>query len=212
MSHNKITVAGQKPDVNGDITVPFVSTDEITGTPATDDYLKWNGTYWEPTANASLTTGVGHIFIGQGESDNYSNSPHGTGSFNALDQIYFYDSSPVNTITGATITSSSGWISSITLPSGDYFINAKTLFEFSASGYCLYAIYNNGSTRFTPAGIVGDNRSSYNGGSDIAMGIIQLASSTTITIRIQALSNVDSGTAQSNTPSKHNLLYIEKLT
>ena len=211
MSHNKVTVAGQKPDANGSITVPFVSTDQITGTPATNDYLKWNGTYWEPTANASLTTGVGHIFIGQGESDNYSNSPHGTGSFSANNQIYFYDSSPVNTITGATITSSSGWISSITLPAGDYLIHAKTLFEFSADGYCLYALYD-GSTRLTPGGVVGELRSPYNGGSDIAMGIIQLASSTTITIKIQALSNVDNGTAQGTTPSKHNLISIEKLS
>lgn len=211
MSHNKITVAGQKPDVNGSITVPFVSTDQITGTPSTDDYLKWNGTYWEPTANASLTTGVGHIFIGQGESDNYSNSPHGTGSFSDLDQIYFYDSSPVNTITGATITSSSNWISSITLPAGDYHIHVKTLFEFSADGYCLYAMYN-GTTRITPGGVVGELRNFYRGASDIAMGIIQLASSTTITIKIQALSNVDTGTAQGTTPSKHNLICIEKLS
>lgn len=211
MSHSKIKVAGQKPDVNGDITVPFVSTDEITGTPATDDYLKWNGTYWEPTANASLTTGVGHIFIGQGESDNYSNSAHGTGSFSALDQIYFYDSSPVNTITGATITSSSNWISSITLPAGDYFINAKTLFEFSATGYCTYSAYN-GSTKLTPSGVVGESRGDFAGSSDIAMGIIQLATTTTITFKIQALNNVDSGTAQSTTPSKHNLIYIEKLS
>lgn len=211
MSHNKITVAGQKPDVNGDITVPFVSTDEITGTPATDDYLKWNGTYWEPTANASLTTGVGHIFIGQGESDNYSNSPHGIGSFSANDQIYFYDSSPVNTITGATITSSSGWISSVTLPAGDYLINAKTLFEFSATGYCGYAIYN-GSTKLTSYGVVGESRGGYSGSSDISMGIIQLSSSTTITFKIGDLSNVDTGTAQSTTPSKHNLIYIEKLS
>lgn len=211
MSHSKIKVAGQKPDVNGDITVPFVSTDEITGTPATDDYLKWNGTYWEPTANASLTTGVGHIFIGQGESDNYSNSAHGTGSFSALDQIYFYDSSPVNTITGATITSSSNWISSITLPAGDYFINAKTLFEFSATGYCTYSAYN-GSTKLTPSGVIGENRGTYMGSSDIAMGIIQLASSTAITFKIDALSNVDTGTAQSSTPSQHNLIYIEKLS
>lgn len=211
MSHNKITVAGQKPNVSGSITVPFVSTDQITGTPSTDDYLKWNGTYWEPTANASLTTGVGHIFIGQGESDNYSNSPHGTGSFSATNQIYFYDSSPVNTITGATITSSSNWISSITLPAGDYFIHAKTLLEFSSSGYCLYAIYN-GSTRLTPGGVVGESRQTYSGASDIAMGIIQLASSTTITIKIQALSGVDNGTAQGTTPSKHNLICIEKLT
>lgn len=212
MSHNTIKVAGQKPDVSGNITVPFVSTDSISGTPSTDDYLKWNGTFWEPVSSASINTGIGHIFVGQGESDNYSNSPHGTGSLSKLQPIYFYDSSPVNTIAGATITSSNGWISSITLPAGDYFINAKTLFEFSSSGYCLYAIYNNGSTRFTPAGIVGDNRTSYNGGSDIAMGIIQLASSTTITIRIQELLNVDTGAAQGTTPSKHNLLYIEKLT
>jgi len=211
MSHNKITVAGQEPDVNGNISVDIENLSDVSGTPNTDDYLKWSGTVWEPTANASLSTGVGHIFIGQGESDNYSNSPHGTGSFNALDQIYFYDSSPVNTITGATITSSSGWISSITLPAGDYLINAKTLFEFSATGYCGYAIYS-GSTKLTGYGVVGESRGNYGGSSDISMGIIQLSSSTTITFKIGVLSNVDTGTAQSTTPSKHNLIYIEKLS
>ena len=211
MSHNKITVAGQKPDVNGDVSVNVENLSDVSGTPSTNDYLKWSGTAWEPTANASLTTGVGHIFIGQGESDNYSNSPHGTGSFAAGNQIYFYDSSPVNTITGATITSSSGWISSITLPAGDYLLNVKTLFEFSATGYCSYAVYQV-TTKITPSGVIGESRGNYAGSSDIAMGIIQLTSSTTITFKIQALSNVDTGTAQGTTPSQHNLIYIEKLS
>lgn len=211
MSHNKITVAGQKPDANGSITVPFVSTDEITGTPATDDYLKWNGTYWEPTANASLTTGVGHIFIGRGESNNYSNSPHGTGAMNVGDQIYFYDSNPVNTITGATITSSSNWISSITLPAGDYVFHMKTLFEFYATGYGAYAVYN-GSTKLSNTGVIGEGSASYNGASDVVMTIIQLASSTTLTFKIVANSYLDTGTNQGATPSEHNLIYIEKLS
>lgn len=211
MSHNKITVAGQKPDKDGSITVPFVSTDQITGTPATNDYLKWNGTFWEPTANASLTTGVGHIFIGQGESANYSSSGHGTGSFAGGQRIYFYDSSPVNTITGATITSTNGWVSTITLPAGDYFIHVKTLFEFSANGYCAYGVYD-GATKITPSGVVGEVRSSYQGASDIAMGIVQLTSATTLDVKIFALNNVDLGSAQGDTPSKHNQISIEKLS
>jgi len=211
MSHNKTTVAGQKPDVNGNISVDIENLSDVSGTPNTDDYLKWSGTVWEPTANASLNTGVGHIFIGQGESDNYSNSPHGTGSFSANDQIYFYDSSPVNTINGATITSSSGWISSVTLPAGDYLLNVKTLFEFSATGSCSYAVYQ-GTTKLTSFGVIGENRSGNGGSSDISMGIIQLSTSTTLVFRIGAVSNLDNGTAQSTKPSKHNFIYIEKLT
>jgi len=211
MSHNKITVAGQKPDVNGDVSVNVENLSDVSGTPSTNDYLKWSGTAWEPTANASLTTGVGHIFIGQGESDNYSNSPHGTGSFTAGDQIYFYDSSPVNTITGATITSSSGWVSSVTLPAGDYLFNVKTLFEFSATGYGAYAVYEN-TTKWTSYGVIGENRGGFSGSSDISMGIIQLSTSKTLVFRVGTFLNIDTGTAQGTTPSKHNFIYIEKLS
>lgn len=211
MSHNKITVAGQKPDVNGDVSVNVENLSDVSGTPSTNDYLKWSGTAWEPTANASLNTGVGHIFIGQGESDNYSNSPHGTGSFAVSDQIYFYDSSPVNTITGATITSSNGWISSVTLPAGDYLFNVKTLFEFSATGYGAYAVYQN-TTKLTSYGVIGENRSGFSGSSDISMGIIQLSTSTTLVFRVGAFLFIDTGTAQGTTPSKHNFIYIEKLS
>lgn len=211
MSHNKITVAGQKPSVDGDVSVNIENLSDVSGTPSTNDYLKWSGTAWEPTANASLTTGVGHIFIGQGESDNYSNSAHGTGAFSAGNQIYFYDSSPINTITGATITSSSSWISSVTLPAGDYLFNVKTLFEFSASGYCSYAVYDN-NTKLSSFGVVGENRSGNGGSSDISMGIIQLSTSKTLVFKIGGLQNLDNGTAQGTTPSQHNLIYIEKLS
>jgi hypothetical protein len=210
MSHNKVKVAGKSPSQTGDITVNLTDLDDISGTATTDQYLQYDGSNWSPV-DAAAGSNVEFIFIGQGESDAYSNSPHGTGAFSATSALYVYDTSPQNSITGATINKTGDWITSIELPAGKYAVTFQTLLEFSASGYAVYSFYN-GTTRLTASGVIGTNRGSYSGAGDLAYGIINLTATTTINPRMTALSNVDTGSNQGNTPSEHGLIIIEKLS
>ena len=71
----------------------------------------------------------GIIYLGRGESANYG------GSF-ANNEIYeWYDSDPINTISGASFTTvsraSGTWIQKITLPAGTYHIEAYSLVPIS---------------------------------------------------------------------------------
>ena len=212
MSHNKIKVGSATPDANGDVTLNLDSLSDVSGTPSTNQYLQYDGSGWTPVS-ASASSEVEFIFIGHGESDAYSNSPHGTGAFTSTSDLYVYDTSPVNTITGATITSSSNWISSITLPAGNYLVSGQTLLEFSSSGYALFSFHDSSNTRLSQSGLVGTDRSTYNGAGDLAYSIIELSSQTTIKLKLQATSGtLENGTNQGNTPSEHGLIIIEKLS
>lgn len=212
LSHNTIKVGNKKPDVNGDITLELTDISDISGTASTDQFLKYDGTNWTP-ASASSASSVEFIFIGHGESNVYSNSPHGTGAFTNASDLYVYDTSPTNTITGATITSSSNWVSSITLPAGNYIVSGQTLLEFSSSGYAAYAFHDSSNNVLTQVGVIGTSRGGdYGGAGDLAYSIIELSSQTTIKLRLRGQSGLDTGTNQGNTPSEHGIIIIEKLS
>jgi len=211
MSHNTTNVGDKKPDVSGNITVGLSDLSNVSGTASTNQFLKYNGTNWTP-ADASSASSVEFIFIGHGESNAYSNSPHGSGNITASSDLYVYDTSPTNTITGATITSTNNWVSSITLPAGNYIVSGQTHLEFSATGYAGYAFYDSSNNVLTQMGVIGTNRSNYGGAGDLAYSIIELSSQTTIKLRMQAMSGVDTGANQGNTPSEHGIIVIEKLS
>jgi hypothetical protein len=211
MSHNKFKVGSATPNANGEITLNLTNLSDVSGTPSSDHYLKYDGSGWI-TASASAGSEIEYIFIGRGESNAYSNSPHGTGAFTASSDLYVYDSSPTNNITGATITSSSGWISSITLPTGNYLVSGQTLLEFSSSGYGAYAFHDSSNNVLSQVGVVGTSRGDYGGAGDLAYSVIELTSQTTIKLRLLAVGGtIDNGTNQGNTPSEHGLIVIEKL-
>ncbi len=212
MSHNTTNIANKKPDVNGNISVELSDLSNVSGTASTNQFLKYDGTNWAP-ADGSASGAVEFIYIGHGESNSYSNSPHGSGAFTSTSDLYVYDTSPTNTITGATITSSSNWISSITLPSGNYLVSGQTLLEFSSSGYAVFAFYDSSNNRLSQSGVIGTNRTTYLGAGDLAYSIIELSSTTTIKLRLQTTGGtIDTGSNQGNTPSEHGLIIIEKLS
>jgi hypothetical protein len=220
MSHNKIKVGDATADRAGDVTLNLTSLSDVSGTPTTDQYLKYNGAGWSPV-DATTSSEVQFIFIGHGESEDYQYSPHGTGAFTSSSDLYVYDSNHTNTITGSTVTITSGqvdprsdnWISSVTLPSGNYVVSGQTLLEFSSSGYAVFAFYDSSNVRLSQSGVIGTNRSTYLGAGDLAYSIIELASSTTIKLRLQATGGtIDTGINQGNTPSEHGIIVIEKLS
>ena len=211
MSHNTTSVSTKKPDVDGNISLELNDFSNVSGTASTNQFLKYDGTNWSP-ADGSAVSAVEFIFIGRGESNAYSNSPHGSGNITASSDLYVYDTAPTNTITGATISSTNNWVSSITLPAGNYIASGQTRLEFSATGYAGYAFYDSSNNVLTQMGVIGTNRTTYGGAGDLAYSIIELSSQTTIKLRIQAMSGLDTGANQGNTPSEHGIIIIEKLS
>ena len=111
MSHNKIKVAGQEPDVSGSISVALDNLSSVNlGTPSTNDFLQWNGSEWVTGTAPASTPTESYILLGQGEAAAYSTSG-ATSITNLNTAIHLYDTSPLNTISGATINavSSSGF-------------------------------------------------------------------------------------------------------
>ena len=213
MSHNKLTVANQSPNSSGNITLSVENMSNVTISSASNNQvLKYNGSVWindtSPSGNAE------YILVGQGETSSYSNS--GASNMNQNSYIRIYDTSPLNTITGASFTkySSTDWITEITLPAGQYFIQCQTLVEFSASGYLLFCLANtSNNTDISSSALIGDNSSSYSDGkSSSIVSWLDLSSSTTFGIKLKQVSNIDTVANQGNTISEHTYLMIMKVS
>jgi len=153
--------------------------------------------------------GFGEILIGQAGSDNYSNS--GATTLTNTD-LYFYDASPVNTISGATITSSSGWVSSFTLPAGRYLISAAFCVVFSSSGQFAYQLHDG-------SGLVGNRAQigatvQYTTESAMGLASVMLITSSSQTFKVQTPTgntNVDSIANQGTTPSESSYIRVIQL-
>ena len=162
MSHNKIKVAGQDPSSSGDITLEINNLNDVdTSGVSSGEVLKYNGSSWDTgTAPAGSPQ---YILIGQGESSNYSNST-ATG-LSQGDSLQIYDTNPLNTIAGASFTSTSNWIREITLPAGQYFVQCQTRVVFSASGYLLFNLAKTSNNdEISNSALIGDNSVSYASG------------------------------------------------
>ena len=218
MSYNNIKVNNEKPDSSGNVTFDLEDVNDISmSSLANNQVLRYNGTNWV-NSNESLTKE--YLFIGEGSSQDYSNSGR-TGNVSANHQVAIYDSSPVNTISGASFAykdndSSTNWINTITLPAGKYNAMAQTRFEFSASGYIAYnlttALANQNSNWLTPLAVIGQNTTHYEGAPATMQGYFEISSSTTVYFKLNFVSNVDSVANQGNMPAEHTYLYIEKVS
>tara|TARA_Y100000592_G_scaffold19287_2_gene29536 strand:+ start:2565 stop:3206 length:642 start_codon:yes stop_codon:yes gene_type:complete len=213
MSHNKITVAGQSPNSSGNISIDSLNISDLgdvtISSASSDQVIKYDGSGW---VNASAPSGsASYILIGQGETSAYSNS--GASNLNANSYLEIYDTSPKNTITGASLTTSSDWTSSVTLPAGQYFVQCQTKVSFSASGYLLYSLANTSNNSNVSAGaLIGDNATSYASGvASTIQSYISLSSNTTIGIKLGQVSNLDNKTNQGNDISEHTFLLIVKI-
>ena len=144
------------------------------------------------------------IQIGRGESDAYSNS--GATSLASGQVLRVYDTSPTNTIIGASLTSSNNWISAITLPTGEYIVRAFFGAVFTASG----ELKVNFNTQ-TSWGSIGASAQARDNGAGITSGrvIVTLATST-ISLYSRGATNVDTVANQGNTPAEESYIIIEK--
>lgn len=214
MSHNKITVAGQQPDSSGNISLSSLNIGDLNNVtisnPTANQVIQYNGSGYINADSTPAT--VEFIRIGQGESSAYSNS--GAGNLNVNSALRIYDTSPINTISGASLTQylTSNWYESFTLPAGKYFVLSQFNVEFSASGYIATQLINSSSQWRSIRAVVGDNAGTLIGGASTSItGLFELSSSETIELQITNVSNVDSVANQVNTVAENTFIYIQKV-
>jgi len=209
MSHNKIKIGTAEPDVSGNIAPSLSDLSNVSSTsPSDGQYLRYSSSSseWEPnTGSSTSTSSVPTIFIGEGASQTY---PEAWANNNG---VYFYSSStPVNTISNATVTSSdsyANWYDTFTLPSGTYLVYARAQGDFSSStGEFKYTVNTNGTDR--AASGFSTDLSNTNQNPTIAQALFTLSTSTSTKIEITGLSN--GGTASTN-QALYGFIMIQKV-
>ncbi len=215
MSHNSNKINTQEPDRQGALSVALNDLSDVSGSPSDGQILTFSSGAWA-AATTSPASAVEFIHFGRGESEPYDDSP--AVSLAAGQVLNAYDTSPTNTISGATVattaTTGSGggdWLDSFTLPVGTYRITCVANVEFSASGYFAFSIRDSANTQFTAMGTVGESVNTYSSSGPIATGVAVLTASTTLYIDIVAANGVDSVANQGNTPAQYTSLLVEKL-
>lgn len=206
MSHNKNTVNNIEPNRAGEINQSLSDLDDVsTSGLVAGDTLKYNGVNF---VNVPLTN-TQYLLIGRGESSAYSNS--GATTIANGDDLYLYDTAPLNTINGASINKISGtdWIETVTLPIGKYQVLSNCRVNFSASGEFEWTLHN-GSLARTGRAIIGESISNYNYSSTISSSFY-ITSIETMRIRIIDTASVSTVANQGTTISEFSSLYIEKL-
>jgi hypothetical protein len=211
MSHNKFTVGSASPDTDGDVTLTISNLSDVNVTnPSAGQVLAWSGSAWE---NAAAGGGAAQfMLIGQGESNAYSNATTAT-SISAGGTIYLYDTNPVNTISGSSITNvgATDWVESITLPAGNYILMATYAVEFSATGHFSFIFKNASNSALSGIGAIGEDLTAIQNSSGYIQGYTQLGSSTTIKLHCNLLSNVATVANQGNTPAEQSSIMIWKV-
>lgn len=215
MSHNKIKVGSKEPNTNGVITVNLNDLNNVNAPSPTDtQLLKYvsASNEWQPVDPDLASSTLEYILVGQGETNAYSNSTTDT-TITTSHALRLYDTSPLNTISGATFTNegSTDWIKSISLPAGKYQVWLTYRVEFSASGVMGFAFYN-GSTKISAVAFIGESLGIYDGTASVLQSILNLSSTTTVQIKPTLVTNVDTVANQGNTPAEYSSVYIEKLS
>lgn len=207
MSHNAIKINSQEADRTGAIAEALGDLSDVDTTGVADGKaLLYNSTSsaWEIGDNPITNTSV---FVGEGASTAYSGS--GASGVASGDVVEFYDSSPHAGIDGATVTSSSSWVSSVTLPVGTYKITAVVALSFSSAGSVEYSIYSGGSVVNGVGYCAQDDLDCHNP----ATAIVSISSGTSaIDVRLTSTgTNINTVTNQGNRQAELGYLVIERI-
>lgn len=212
MSHLTNKIFGSSPDVNGEFPNKSITDlPDVPTTPTDGQFLTYNSTTqsWDATT-IDLSSGgaTNTIILGQGETDDYANSGK---TFSAGQLIAFYDTNPINNISGAILNYVAGtnWIESVTLPAGKYDIVAQSGCIFSALGHVTFTCRQSTARRSNRA-VIGEGASLlYAGSSTIALGYIVITSATVVSVAIEAA--VNTSASQGTWPSQRSTLSIRKV-
>lgn len=207
MSHNAIKINSQEADRTGAIAEALGNLSDVDTTGVADGKaLLYNSTSsaWEIGDNPITNTSV---FIGEGASQAYSGS--GASGVASGDVVEFYDASPHSGIDGATVTSSSSWVSSVTLPVGTYKITAVVALSFSSAGSVEYSIYSGGSAVNGTGYCAQDDLDCHNP----ATAIVSISSGTSaIDVRLTSTgTNINTVANQGNRQAELGYLVIERI-
>jgi hypothetical protein len=206
MSHNKIKIGTVEPDRTSEYSLDVNDLNDVTiATPTSGQFLTYDGvSAWENTSPAAITPGV--IFAGEGASQNYSTS--GAAGVSVSDDIEFYASSSTNTISGASITSASNWISSITLPAGTFRLLAVAGLELSASSGLVEYRWHDGTSLVGATGNAGytDDRVG-----NPAVAVVTPTGSTTYTVQITTATSVVAKASQTARHAERGYLIVEEV-
>ena len=156
---------------------------------------------------SALTAGEGVIFVGANGSDNYDQSS--ASGFTTSADLFFYDTDPFVGITGASLNTSSGWTNEVTLPNGNYYIQAFFGAQFSSSGGLSYKISIDNVAQLNQGSIGGAIGS--NDGGPICSTYAELSSSSVITVTVSAATNIKSVANQLTNPSRESWLLIRAI-
>lgn len=210
MSHNANKVNSQEPNRAGVISQSLNDLSDVSASsPNPGEILLYSSGTWSASSASSASGGL--INIGRGESNAYSNT--GASSIGAASDLYFYDSSATNTITGATINyvTSTNWASSVELPAGDFMIWVRYGAEFSSTGYLGFAIYNSTNVMLSSYAMIGADTVTYHLPPSVLQARLELTATTTIKIRGLYGSGLDTVSNQANTPAEFSQLTILKV-
>jgi 3D (Asp-Asp-Asp) domain-containing protein len=204
MAHNKIKVAGQSPNKDGEITVNVEHLDDVNITSvSSNQVLKYDSgtSNWINVDSSSLSGGT-ILFIGNGTSIAYPTG--GSALANNVD-LHFYSV----VYNGVSATVGSGWIDSITLPAGSYLCNAVAGVTFSTSNGVATYRWHDGTSFFGTQGNVKDDTDTI--GSSCS-GYITSGSAITISVRLNsAPTDINTLAAQGNRQGEYGYIEIRKL-
>jgi len=209
MSHNTTKVNSQEPSAAGVVSQALNDLSDVSASsPSADQVLIYSGGTWG-AGNGGASGGV--INIGQGESDAYSNS--GATTITATDDVFFYDTSATNGISGSTINyvAATSWVESVELPAGDYVMWIRYGVEFSATGYFGFAVFDSGNTQQSSSAVIGADTTSYHFPPSVLQFRVAPTSTTTYKIQCGFASGVDTVANQGNTPAEFSQWTIVKL-
>ena len=205
MSHNKLKVGTSEPNRTSELNPALSDLNDVTESGlSTGDYLIYGGSGWSNTTPSATYAGV--IFIGEGASQNYSGS--GASGVAVGDDVEFYAASTTNTITGATITSASSWISSVTLPAGTFKMYAVAGLELTNSSGLLEYRWDDGTSETGATGNCGYTNDLV-GNPAVAIVIPTIA--TTYTVEIITATNVVAKASQATRQSQRGYILIEEI-
>lgn len=206
MSHNNTKVNAQEPNRQGAITETLGNLSDVNITSLSDGQtLIYNDTSSE-WINSGSVGPLGSVFVGEGAAQNYSgSSASGVGNG---DTVEFYATSPHNSLS-ATITSSSNWVSQVTIGIGTYRVSALVALTFSSAGSGQYRVYQD----TTAVGSTGTYAQDDEDCCNIATALITVSSGTSV-IKVQlttAATNINTIANQGSRHAELGYLIIDRL-
>lgn len=211
MSFNNIKInTNIKPSNTGNISLSSNDLSDVSITSlASGNYLKYDGSNWVNSNVSATASNLNLIFMGEGASVQYPKN------WTANEDVYFYSTSVVNTIAGASVSSSdsySNWYDQVSLPSGNYLLQASAHPGYTGSSGELKYQFRRGSTAIGAAGVNLDisntSGTSYPGD---AISWVSLSSTTTIAVKIVSKSNTQTSTNRTNLQAERGYLLIMKV-